>query len=157
MTALVVDTNVAIAANGRNTHADLPCQMACIDRLEIAVERQVIAVDDHGAIVEEYSRYLDASGGPGVGDMFFKHVFDSQYEGDRVVRVQVTPSADEERGFDELPRNSFDPSDRKFLAVAVAGGAVVLNATDSDWGEQAQLLNSLSVEVDQLCPHMLPG
>ena len=157
MTAFVVDTNVAVAANGRDTHADELCKLACIDRLQIAVDREVIAIDDKGAIIEEYRRRLRASGEPGVGDMFFKHVFDSQYEGDRVVRVQVTPSADEGRGFDELPRNSFDPSDRKFLAVAVAGSAVVLNATDSDWGEQAQLLNSLSVEVDQICPHMLPG
>ena len=46
----------------------------------------------------------------------------------------------------------FFPSDRKFLAVAVAGRAVVLNAMDSDWGEHKALMDELGVEVDELCP-----
>ena len=152
MKIFVVDTNVAIAANGRNTHADDQCQLACIERLQAVVANQVIAIDDQGAIVGEYSKHLNYSGMPGVGDMFFKHVFNNQYQGARVRRVPVTPSADEGRGFDELPPNSFDPSDQKFLAVAVTGGAVVLNATDSDWDEHAALMSSLAVEVHQLCP-----
>ena len=46
----------------------------------------------------------------------------------------------------------FDPSDRKFLAVAVVAKAVVLNATDSDWDEHAVLMEELGVKVSQLCP-----
>ena len=152
MTVFVVDTNVAIAANGRNTHADAQCRLACMEKLEAVVKNLVIAVDDQGAIVGEYAKHLNHSGMPGVGDVFFKHVFDNQYQGMHVRRVPVTPSADTSRGFEELPPNSFDPSDRKFAAVAVAGGAVVLNATDSDWAEQAALMSSLAVEVRQLCP-----
>lgn len=152
MTIFVVDTNVAIAANGRKTHADTQCQLTCMEKLEAVVENQVIAVDDQGTIVDEYSRHLNHSGMPGVGDMFFKHVFNNQYQGACVRHIPVTPLADECRGFEELPPNSFDPSDRKFVAVAVAGGAVVLNATDSDWNEHAALMRSLAVEVHQLCP-----
>ena len=152
MTIFVVDTNVAIAANARNTHADPQCQLACVEKLEAVVENQVIAIDDQGAIIGEYAKHLNHSGGPGLGDKFFKHVFNYQYQDAHVYRVPVTPSADEGRGFDELPPNSFDPSDRKFVAVAVAGGAVVLNATDSDWDEHAALMSSLAVEVHQLCP-----
>lgn len=151
MTSFVVDTNVAIAANGRRTHADLPCQLACVQRLREVVS-QLIAIDDLGHIMGEYAKHLSYAGQPGVGDMFFRHLFDNQYQSARVRRVQVTPSSDEERGFEELPPNSFDPSDRKFLAVAAAARAVVLNATDSDWHEHAALLDSLSVEVQQLCP-----
>ena len=95
---------------------------------------------------------LSFSGAPGVGDAFFKHVFNNQCHSDRVRRVPVTPAADDRRGFEGLPENSFDRSDRKFLAVAVAAHAVVLNATDSDWGEQAALMDKLGVEVRQLCP-----
>ena len=40
----------------------------------------------------------------------------------------------------------------RFTAVAVAADAVLLNATDSDWGEQATLMQTLGVTVDQLCP-----
>ena len=66
-------------------------------------------------------------------------------------RVVVTPCDDDRRGFEELPENDFDRSDRKFLAVAVVARAVVLNATDSDWREQQALMDRLGVEVRQLC------
>ena len=64
----------------------------------------------------------------------------------------VTPIDDDRRGYEELPENKFDRSDRKFLAVAVVANAVVLNAVDSDWHEQADLMDELEVEVEQLCP-----
>ena len=151
MTSFVVDTNVAIVANGRSPQADAPCQLACVQRLREVVS-QLIAIDDLGHIMREYAKHLSYAGQPGVGDMFFRHVFDNQYRRERVRRVQITPSFDEDRGFEELPPNSFDPSDRKFLAVASAARAVVLNATDSDWHEHEALLDSLSVEIHQLCP-----
>ena len=153
MTAFVVDTNVAIAANGgETTHADLVCQLSCIEKLHSVVEENTVAIDSMGLILEEYQGHLSFSGQPGMGDAFFKHVFDFQYQDANVVRVPVTRSDDEQRGFEELPRNTFDPSDRKFLAVAVVAEAVVLNATDSDWGEQQPLMDQLGVEVEQLCP-----
>ena len=99
-----------------------------------------------------YGRWLRASGMPGTGDMFYKHVLNFQYRPDRVRMVAVTPSKDPGRGFEELPENTFDPSDRKFLAVAVVAKAVVLNATDSDWCDHEALMDRLGVEVSQLCP-----
>ena len=148
----VVDTNVAIVANGRHTHADTSCQLTCVQRLKSVAENEVVAIDEGGSILEEYARYLRFSGMPGVGDKFFKHVFNCQGQDDRVRRVAVKPSDDDGRGFEELPENTFDRSDRKFLAVAVVAKAVVLNATDSDWDEQAALMNALGVKVSQLCP-----
>ena len=154
MTAFVVDTNVAIAANGRGTHADRQCRLTCVQRLVSLVAREVIAIDDRGLILGEYKKHLNFSGRPGVGDVFFKHVFNNQYQCEHVRRVAVTPSDDDRRGFEVLPENTFDRKDRKFLAVAVVAGAVVLNATDSDWGEQEALMDELGVEVGQLCPHL---
>ena len=152
MSAFVVDTNVAIAANGRETHADERCQLACIEELERVVGEGVVAVDETGSILSEYRGYLDHSGQPGTGDAFYKHVFDHQYQDRRVRRVRVTPSDNDRKGFEELPENSFDRSDRVFLAVAVVGNAVVLNAMDSDWDEHAGLMDELGVRVNQLCP-----
>ena len=152
MSVFVVDTNVAIAANGRDTHADMPCQLVCIEKLEEVAKHGVVVVDDAGAIMDEYGGCLCFSGRPGIGDAFFKYIFDNQYHGSRVRRIRVTPSDDDRRGFEELPENDFDRSDRKFLAVAVVAKAVVLNATDSDWVEHEELMKSLEVEVDQLCP-----
>ena len=153
MTTFVVDTNVAIAANGgETTHADLACQLSCVKMLESVVVDNAVAIDRSGLILEEYRRNLSASGQPGAGDKFFKHVLNFQYRDANVVTVPVTRSDDEQRGFDELPRNTFDRDDRKFLAVAVVAKAVVLNATDSDWEEAKPLMDKLGVEVEQLCP-----
>ena len=156
MTMFVVDTNVAIVANGGEaTNADMRCQLSCTERLEILVREEIVALDETQDILNEYARHLSFSGRPGVGDMFFKHVFDNQYQDERVQLITITKCEDANRGYEELPRNKCDPSDRKFLAVAVVSGAVVLNATDSDWNEEQRLMNKLEVEVEQLCPHML--
>ncbi len=153
MNTFVVDTNVAIVANGgHGVDADESCQLTCAERLERLVQRETVAVDETGLLIEEYARHLSWAGAPGVGDMFFKHLVDRQYAKDRVCRVSIIESDDDRRGFEQLPANDFDPSDRKFLAVAVVADAVVMNATDSDWEEHADLMNELGVEVDQLCP-----
>ena len=152
MTPFVVDTNVAIVANGRGTHADLGCQLTCVERLKSVAAGEVVAIDVRASILGEYTKHLSFSGMPGVGDAFFKHVFIHQYREDRVRRVAITPSKDDRRGFEELPENTFDRSDRKFLAVAVVAKAVVLNATDSDWKMHEALVNRLGVKVSQLCP-----
>lgn len=152
MVSFVVDTNVAIAANGRNTHADTRCREACVKKLEYMVKEGVVAVDDDGQIIDEYRNHLRFSGMPGVGDAFFKHVFNYQHQNSRVQRVKLTLSEDDRKGYEELPVNKFDRSDRKFLAVAVVANAVVLNATDSDWQEHEDLMGELEVKVKQLCP-----
>jgi len=149
---IVVDTNVAIAANGRDTHADELCQLACIEAL-MNIAAHTVFIDDKELIFTEYKRRLNFHGQPGMGDAFFKHIFDHQYSGKKVKLASITPIGDTGRGYDELPANALDASDRKFLAVAVVAKARILNATDSDWIESEALLNGLSVKVDQLCPH----
>ena len=152
MSAIVVDTNVPVAANGRDTHVGQRCRLDCIARLQQAIEDDLIVVDDGGEILAEYANRLSWSGAPGMGDAFFKHVFNHQYQPDRVQRVAVTPIDDDERGYEELPVNRFDRSDRKFLATAVLSKATVLNAADSDWQEHDDLVGALGVTVLELCP-----
>ena len=152
MTGFVIDTNVAIAANGRDTHADLACQRQCVKILEEVCERHAVVLDDGYTIFREYQGRLSFSGAPGMGDAFFKHVFNHMHGGTSVRMVPITPCSDQRRGFDELPVNELDPSDRKFLAVAVVAEAEILNATDSDWSEQEALMRELGVSVRQLCP-----
>ena len=150
---VVVDTNVPIVANGRDTHADEQCQLNCVMRiLEIQSSGSVV-LDDHDLIFGEYRSHLRFRGEPGVGDAFFRYVFDHWSSESRVIRVAITPSDNDRRGFEELPENELDPSDRKFLAVAKEADAPILNATDGDWDEQHDLLEGLSVSVEQLCPH----
>ena len=153
MSAFVVDTNVAIVANGRDTHANESCQLRCIEKIESIInDGLLVVVDAEDLILEEYGNRLEFSREPGAGDEFFMHLVNYQYQEDRVQRVIITPSSDERRGFEELPPNELDPSDRKFLAVAKVSGALIVNATDSDWNEHRTLTESLGVAVEQLCP-----
>ena len=46
MNTFVVDTNVAISANGRETHVDEQCQLECVQTLRAMVAGEVIAIDD---------------------------------------------------------------------------------------------------------------
>ena len=153
MTTCVVDTNVLVVANGRATQADEKCHERCVEELERIAKHCVVVVDCCDLIVEEYMKH--ASFRPlGVGDAFFKHVFDNGYNPARVRRVRITPTDDDRCGFEELPVNSLDRADRKFLATAVVGNAPILNATDSDWDEQKELTTEVGVEVRQLCPQL---
>lgn len=119
----VIDTNVAISANGRETHASLKCQLACIEWLENC-RNIFIALDKNGLIMNEYEKHLNYSGQPGVGDMFFKYLYNNQYDPEKICLVKITLQNKENSEFAELPPNKVDPSDRKFLATAViVGGA----------------------------------
>ena len=149
---LVIDTNVAIVANEKSEHASIDCELKCIALLEQCADL-TIALDDCELIMDEYSKHLSYAGQPGVGDMFFKYLYDNQYANNKISHHTITVIEEEEnQGFQELPINNFDPSDRKLLAVAVVAKASIVNATDSDWAESADLLNQLGINVYQLCP-----
>ena len=154
MEAVVVDTNVAIVANrNADTHADEVCQLACVERLETLTKEGIVAIDDEYLILKEYLGYLTKSSrAKSTGDIFFIHVLRHLYNTDLIRKVSVTPVQDEKTGFEELPRNTFDRSDRKFLAVAVVAKAKVLNATDSDWAQHSKLMTKLGINVEELCP-----
>lgn len=155
---VVVDTNVAIAANGRDTHADSACQQACVKELAAACREMIIVIDNKDLIFKEYLDNLRPKDKKSKvkkddpGFLFFRHVENYQWGGERVRRVPITPSSNASRSFEELPPNTLDRSDRKFLATAKVGKADILNATDSDWNQQKALTESLGVTVRQLCP-----
>lgn len=161
MSAFIIDSNVAVVANGKNTHASYQCQLTCIEKLECVIQNGLILIDDGGSIFEEYHRRLDFSGAPGVGDMFYKHVFDHQYNPERVQRVPIHPTDD--GSFAEFPCDSglvgFDLDDHRFVAVAMTSGIspTILNAVDTDWANYHQQFIALGLVIDYLCPeHVIP-
>ncbi len=152
---VVIDTNVAIAANGRRTHACSKCQLECVEFLEGLTSirsRKKIYLDDLDLLLNEYKPHLNFHGQPGMGDAFYKFLHDHKYSEKKVSLVTVTPNDDGETGFNELPPNSIDPSDRKILAISVVGAAKIINALDNDWHEKREFLTDLRVDVIQLCP-----
>ncbi|MBL6706970.1 MAG: hypothetical protein ISQ06_12720 [Planctomycetaceae bacterium] len=138
MNAFVVDTNVAVVANGRSEQAGPRCESASVQALRTAIS-SVVCIDDSMLILSEYMNNLRMAGQPGVGDAFMKWVFQNQAVRERVEQVRITHSDGAPTSFEEFPTdhelNGFDPSDRKFVAVALASehSPSVLNAVDSDW------------------------
>ncbi len=155
----VMDTNVAVVANGKAEQADQECVSECIARLSKLRRECILLLDYENLILDEYRRNLHPSGQPGLGDSFFKWLFENQANPKHCRRIYISPHA--ERGFVEFPTDprlfSFDQDDRKFVAVAVASGTdpKILNASDTDWWLHRVALQDHGVEVDFVCPELM--
>lgn len=149
----VVDTNVLVAANGRDTHVDVRCQISCVEELARLAREELVCIDNRGLIIREYYKKTIHGGQAGPGTVFYKHVFQRMGDSTRVRLVPVEPRDNEGREFTDprLPTNNLK-KDAKFLAVAVKADAVIVNAADSDWDEHRDLTGELDIEVRQLCP-----
>jgi hypothetical protein len=160
MKRVVIDTNVLCVANGQSPQAGPACMLQVVERLDAVRKDDQVCLDQTGFILNEYLKQrLSLSGQPGVGDAFFKWLFQNQANPQHCRKVEVTPLNDEGTEFAEFPSDRrlarFDPADRKFVAVSRASGrrpAVVLNAVDSDWWECRQALQACGVPVEFLCP-----
>src|SRR5438874_2727122 len=105
-------------------HASPKCVLASISALENLVESEIIVIDDRFRIIEEYRRHLSHSGQPGVGDAFFKWLWENQANESRCERATITQKGHDSTAFEEFPDDEsltgFDREDRKFVAVALA-------------------------------------
>lgn len=165
MSTYVVDVNVAIVANGHSSpQADAKCETACIDILMHVQKIGLVIIDDRMRILNEYRRHLSPSGQPGLGDSFMKWLCEIQANDKYCKRISITPRSDnpnDPEDYLEFPDDpaleDFDPSDRKYAAVALASGLdpEILNAVDTDWWEFKDVLESHKVRINFLCPHCM--
>lgn len=159
---VVVDTNVATTADGRDPDVSRECVACCASTLQKITRSGHVCIDDGRGmsdIVDEYRRNLPMSGSQiGPGGAFLKWLLLHEYGGKRVTRVGVTRRRTDPDEFDELPAPTdgtvYDPSDRKFLAVAAAhpDRPHVLQALDSKWWGWQAALATLGVTICFLCP-----
>jgi hypothetical protein len=148
----VIDTNVPIVANGRNTNATPDCRLAAISYLMNLLENGRIVLDTAGEIQDEYHRYLNPRGQPGVGDRFYLEVLNSSPQRVKRVNLPKDPATGEFVHFPADPAlRQFDPSDRKFAAAARKVKAQVVNATDSDWLQFREPLAENGIGVEFVC------
>jgi len=151
----VVDTNVVIIANRRDGGSRI-CANACSQALWKIAKTGRLALDSGLEIFGEYKKYCSFSGQPGVGDAFFKWVHDNLWRSEKVVRVKI--KRHKERGYVEFPDlaglAAFDPSDRKFVAVAARHSEhpPILQAADSKWWGFREALFHAGITVVFLCP-----
>ena len=148
----VIDTNVLIAANGRsNTHASVRVELESARFLAAIIQGDGTVLEDSSSYVfDEYKRYMQFSGQPGIGDKFFRWFLTNRYSSHRVESVPLEPDRPVSTYLpDEL--RAFDPSDHKWIAIYLEGhGDRIVNATDSDWAEAADALAKHGVSVLQL-------
>lgn len=151
MARYVIDTNVPIVANGQDATIRPECRSAAVKLLIKATQSGKIFLDIAGEIQAEYRKHLNSRGQPGVGDRFYLEIINSHPR--KVVRVCIPKRADGE--FADLPQavidSGFDPSDRKFAALARRSKAKVHNAVDSDWVEKRAVLEANGIEIVFLC------
>ena len=155
----VVDTNVPVVANGDAPQAGYDCVSACMGRLRQIIDEEILLLDDKDLILREYRNNLSLSGQPGRGDEFLYWLWFNQANPQSCRIIPITPDID--RGFAEFPADpalaTFDPGDRKFVAVAIASGSApqILNATDTDWWNHLEALQRHGVYVTFLCPELM--
>ncbi len=122
MSCVVIDTNVLLVANDRHPDVSPECVLECVDRLERIQKTGVVVIDDDWHIVGEYKNKIQFKPPKGVGDVFLKWLLQNQSNLRRVNRVSITETVPDT--FAEFPDSGlqakFDPSDRKFPAVANA-------------------------------------
>lgn len=154
----VVDTNVPVTANGMNSSASATCVAASARALQAVMSSGHLFLDNAGRIVLEYRRNLHAEGQPGPGDAFLRWVLTNEWSVERVTRVDITAKEDDPDDFVELPPPPvnifYDPSDRKFLAVALAADErpSILQSLDSKWWGWRDALANVGITVCFLCP-----
>ena len=161
MERVVVDTNVATTANGANPAVPADCVAASARALADVMRGGHVFVDDAGSIVAEYRSHLSARGQPGPGDAFLRWILTHEWGGRHVTRVTLTPSAHDPTDYQELPAPpqgvTFDPADRKFLAVAAAHDdpPTVLQSFDSKWWGWRHALADMGVDIYFICPEAI--
>lgn len=153
---VVVDVNVPITANHRGKES-YACANACAQAL-LGIRRDGrLLLDQHDAIFDEYRRYLNFHGQPGVGDKFFKWFVDNRGRTDLCEIVELHRLNDSWRVWHEFPDDErvsdFDPSDQKFIAVASAyqERVEILQASDHKWLKWGKYLAEHGFQIVFLC------
>jgi hypothetical protein len=156
MSAVVIDTNVLLVANGSHQFVSVPCRVECVTRLQARQKAGVVAIDDAFRILKEYQQKTQPNQPKGVGDAFLKWLLQNVANDRRVHRVSITETASDT--FAEFPDAAFQPQfdapDRKFAAVAHAhpDKPPIWQAADSKWLKWWPQLDVHGVKVTFLCP-----
>ena len=162
MDAVIVDTNVIAIANREGEHASLECIESCQQRLgQILSNREKVVVDEGWRIFGEYDRYVNLGTRKWIGEIFVKTLLQNLKNPAICEMVRITPLAGNGTDFAEFPTDAalstFDPDDRKFIAVACAyqqtsgQAATILLAIDSGWLDFVDALAVHGVAIDFLC------
>lgn len=152
----VIDTNVPLAAGG-HASAGPCCVIACGEALQHVMKAGRLVLDSGDEIFKEYLGAISWAGHPTPASAFLKWVIDNRHNNQKCVPVEITPSAEDGRGYREFPIHvglkSVDPDDRKFIAASAGHDdhPPILEATDSKWWGWKEALAECGIRVIFLC------
>jgi hypothetical protein len=156
---VVIDTNVLIAANRDDCpQANLACVEACNQFLLQVQKSSTVVIDRTRLILSEYGKKVYPNRAR-TGDKFLKWLLINQANPKYCRLVTITPTG--ENQFAKFPADpdlqDFDPSDRKFVAVALThpDHPPIYNAVDSDWKIHQRALEKHGIQIEFLCPDCL--
>ena len=159
----IIDTNVLVAANGRNClQATSECQSNSRRYLHNFQKQGIIVIDNRWLILNEYTNNVNEKGQPGIGDKFLLWILRNQANIKHCEQVTIhsIPSHDKNE-FEEFPSDpdleKFDRSDRKFVAVALASinRPPIIVAVDRGWNRCHEPLVKNGIKVQFLCPDVV--
>jgi hypothetical protein len=152
---LILDTNVILVANRQHADVSEACIVTCTKRLQDIMTSSRIAIDEGYRILMEYQNKTQPQQGKRPGDAFVKWILRNNANPSRCDQVALVDHPD--RGFESFPDDprlaTFDPPDRKFVAVAAAHSQhpPISQATDSKWLDWAPALAEHGITVEFLC------
>lgn len=159
MSAIVIDTNILLVADGQAKHMSSACKIECLNRLENAQAREQVVLDHQRMILNEYGNKLNPSRRPpSPGSAFLKWLLVNQGNSLHTAMINLTPLDKEKTRFAEFPCDAdleaaFDPSDRKFVSAANAHSdkPPILESSDSKWLGWEPQLKRHGIELEVLC------
>ncbi len=163
----IIDTNIPLTAAGRN-RASEECVETCSRLLQsVFAGETVVAIDDDGHALEEYQNIGKPKRLEDIAERFLVYIYDNQYNSKRFQRVHLRmdkqggfvdyPDPDDEWTSQEPRCKTFDPDDKKWVALAVrfkkdtGTDAPIVNAADKCWLAFESQLEAAGVKLEILC------
>ncbi|GHU37594.1 hypothetical protein AGMMS50256_35740 [Betaproteobacteria bacterium] len=152
----VIDTNVLLVANKQHDNVSPDCVSKCVQCLLTIQQSGVTVIDKERRILREYQNKTKPNQPKGVGDVFLKWLLQNMCNTKHVEQLPLTEKADD--CFAEFPdpvlEQSFDPPDRKFVAVANKHPEKppIWQASDCKWLKWRTALKAKGIKVEFLCP-----
>ena len=157
----VVDTNVLLVASGAHDEAGPECVRNCASVLsQFFTDKRRLVLDRAQEILKEYESNVDWRGQPSLAKEMLIWIYTNQANPSRIDLVDLTPVPDKRR-YAEFPQHeglaSFDPSDRKFVAVAAAHPErpPIYQAADSKWVGWQPALKESGIDVKFVCARQI--
>ena len=156
----IVDTNVPIKASNLNplNILDKKCSLSCLSFIKKLMQStDVVVLDSGNEILKEYQNNFPSWGQDTIATIFLRWVLRNLTlrDGGQVELYPITKTA--EGVYEEYPCSqnfaTFDPSDKKFIALSNAhpDRPPIVEGSDSLWWGYREVFKNADIHIIFLC------